>query len=105
MTPGLQARVAKAFRVRGSGTREVYFRARKVARFFRDAGRRQTLASLGTPRFHVPREAGFLPLAPGTFEETPAVIADARAALVHYDATQPAQGKNRKRFLLNVLDA
>jgi hypothetical protein len=53
----------------------------------------------------VPREAGFLLLAPGTFEETPAVIADARAALAHYDATQPAQGKNRKRFLLNVLDA
>jgi hypothetical protein len=97
--------MAKAFRVRGSGTREVYFRARKVARFFRDARRRQTLASLGPSRFHVPRATGFLLLAPGTFEETPAVIADARAALAHYDATQPVQGTNRKRFLLSVLDA
>src|ERR1044071_8080933 len=101
MTADLSARVAKAFRVRGSGTREVYFRARKVARFFRDAERRQTLAGLGAPRFHVPREAGFLLLAPGTFDETPAIIADARAALVQYDAAQPPQGKNRKRFLQN----
>jgi hypothetical protein len=82
----------------------VYFRARKVARFFRDAGRRQTLARLEAPRFHIPREAGFLLLAPGTFEETSAVIADARAALAHYDVTEPPH-RSRKQFLQNVLDA
>jgi hypothetical protein len=105
MTPALRARVAKAFRVRGTGTREVYFRARKVARFFRDGDRRQMLANLGRPRFHIPRADGFLLLAAGTFEETPAIIRDACAALSRFDAAQPPDGKNRKRFLQNVLDA
>jgi len=40
--------------------REVYYRARRAARVFWDARRRQTLSSLGAPRFHIPREAGFL---------------------------------------------
>ncbi len=105
MTSDLSTRVAKAFRIRGTGTREVYFRARKVARFFRDAGRRQTLARLAAPRFDIPREAGFLLLPPGTFEEASAVIADARAALSRYDAAAARKAKTWKPFLQNVLDA
>jgi len=60
MTPDFSTRVARAVRVRGPGMREVYYRARRAARVFWDARRRQTLSSLGAPRFHIPREAGFL---------------------------------------------
>lgn len=41
----------------------------------------------------------------GRFPETDAIVNEARAALASYDSVNPPAGKNRKRFLQNVLDA
>jgi hypothetical protein len=104
ITPGLHARVSKAFRVRGTGVRQVYFNARRAERFLRDAPRRAALRALPSRTYDIDGDRGFLVLPPHTFEETPAVIADARVALHRFNATSPPGVKNRKRFLLNVLD-
>jgi len=71
--------------------------------FVRDARRRAVLRQLSSP-MTIPRREGFLVLPPGAFAEMPAIVADARAALALYDQAAPPAGKNRKRFLLNVLD-
>ena len=105
MLSALQSKIAKAFRVRGSGVRQIYFNARRASRFLRDAPRRSVLATLPPTDITIGREAGFLVVPPGRFAETPAIVADARAALARYDAATPPAGKNRKRFLQNVLDA
>jgi hypothetical protein len=105
MPTELRARIAKAFRVRGPGVRQIYVNARRASRFLRDAPRRSALAALPPTDITIGREAGFFVVPPGRFEETPAIVADARAALVRYDASAPPDGKNRKRFLQNVLDA
>src|ERR1051325_11975782 len=105
MASDLQARVAKAFRVRGPAVRSVYFTMRRAGRFLRDAERRSVLASLPPAEFQIPHDAGFLLLPPATFGETPEVVRDAREALAKFDAAVPPGGKNRKRFLQNVIDA
>jgi len=99
----LHARISKAFRVRGDRARHFYVHARRAMQFVRDARRRAVLRQLSSPITIQGRE-GFLVLPPGAFAEVPAIVADARAALALYDQAAPPAGKNRKRFLLNVLD-
>jgi len=101
----LHARISLAFRRRGPGVRRIYFNARRAGRFFKDAPRRSALAALPPADIHIPPDAGFLVAPEGRFEETAAIVAEARAQLVRFDATAPPPGKNRKRFLQNVLDA
>ena len=105
MPSALQSRIAKAFRVRGPGVRQIYFNARRAGRFLRDAPRRSVLATLGPTDIDIARDAGFLVVPVGRFEQTHRIVAESRAALAQYDATAPPPGKNRKRFLQNVLDA
>ncbi len=100
----LHARISKVFRVRGDRARHLYVETRRVLRFVRDARRRAVLRQLSGP-ITIPRHDGFLVLPPASFAETPAIVADARAALARYDETAPQEGKRRKRFLVNVLDA
>ncbi len=101
----LHARVAKAFRVRGPRVRVIYHRARRIERFFRDAGRRTAGRHLPVTDVVIDRRVGFLVRPPGTFAETDQIVADARQALSSFNAGTPPEGKNRKRFLQNVLDA
>jgi hypothetical protein len=105
MPSALQSRIAKAFRVRGPAVRRMYFNARRASRFLRDAPRRSVLATLPSTDLDIAGNAGFRVIAPGRFEETPGIVAESRAALARYDAATPPAGKNRKRFLQNVLDA
>jgi len=105
MNSDLSARVTKAFRVRGSRVRHVYHTWRRVERFFRDSDRRSTLGQLPSTTVRIPRERGFLVVPPGAFAETGEMVRDARQALAQFDATAPPSGKNRKRFLQNVIDA
>jgi hypothetical protein len=62
------------------------------------------LAALPSTDIGIARDAGFRVVAPGRFDETPGIVAEARATLARYDAAAPPAGKNRKRFLQNVLD-
>ena len=103
--PTLQSKIAKAFRVRGPGLRRIYFNARRASRFLRDAPRRSILATLSRTDVDIPADAGFVVASPERFPETNAIVHEARAALASYDATSPPSGKNRKRFLQNVLDS
>ena len=105
MPSSLHARISKAFRRRGPAVRQFYVHARRAGRFFKDAGRRAAFASLPGSDIHVGADDGFAVIPPGRFNETTAIVADARAALARFDATAPPAGKNRKRFLQNVLDA
>ena len=102
--PTLHSRISKAFRVKGDGLRQVYFQARRAERFLRDSPRRAALRRLPPSPFTIRPDDGFLVLPPGTFDEVDAVVADARDALARFDAAAPPGGKNRKRFLVNVLD-
>jgi len=104
-TPDLHSRISKAFRVKGDGVRRLYFAARKAERFLRDAPRRATLRALPSSSITIPRPAGFLVLPPGTFAEIPDVVAHARDTLARADESAPRAGKNKKRFLFNVLDS
>ena len=99
-----QARISKAFRRRGPGVRRIYVTARRATRFFKDAPRRSALAALPPTGMHIAADAGFVVVPPGRFDETAAIVADARAAMARFDANAPPPGKNRKRFLQNVLD-
>jgi hypothetical protein len=107
MTMGatLHARIAHAFRRRGPGVRQIYVTARRASRFFKDAPRRSALATLPPTDIHIPPATGFLVTADSRFEEAPAIVAEARDALARFNASAPPPGKNRKRFLQNVLDA
>jgi hypothetical protein len=105
MRAELQSRIAKAFRVRGPAVRRIYFNARRASRFLRDAPRRSVLATLSRSDVHISTDDGFVVVPPGRFPETEAIVRDARAALARYDAAAPPGGKNRKRFLQNVLDS
>ena len=101
----VRSRLAKAFRVRGPRVRRIYHQARRVERFFLDAERRSVRDQLPTSDIRIAPDRGFLVLPPAAFVETAAIVADARDHLARFDAAQPPQGKNRKRFLQNVLDA
>lgn len=100
---GIGTRVSRAFRVRGDGVRRAYAMARRTARVLRDGPRRAEFRRLPSAPFRISEEAGFLVVPPGSFEEVPAIVADAHTALGRYDAAAPV-GKSRKRFLVNVQD-
>jgi hypothetical protein len=101
----LHARFSKAFRVRTEGVRRLYVTARRAERFLRDAPRRAVLQRLPVEgAVTIPYDEGFTVLPAARFEEVPGVIAEARRALERFDAATPPEGKNRKRFLVNVLD-
>jgi len=101
----MEARIAKAFRVRGPRARAWYVRARRAARFFHDRDRRAVLAALPPPAFQIPLAHGYLVLPPATFEETRTIITDAADWLRAFQSSEPSFGKKRKRFLQNVLDS
>ena len=101
----LHARISKAFRRRGPAVRQLYTQARRAKRFFKDAPRRAALTTLPASDIALAADVGFVVLPPGCFDETAAIVTDARAALARFDATALPSGKNRKRFLQNVLDA
>jgi hypothetical protein len=105
MASALQSKIAKAFRVRGPGVRRLYFNARRASRFLRDAPRRSILATLSRTDVDIPTPVGFVVAPHGRFPETDAIVTEARAVLASYDTASPPAGKNRKRFLQNVLDA
>lgn len=104
MASTLEARISKAFRVRGPRARRLYANAKRASRFFRDGRRRAALAALPPADFRIASDAGFLVVPPGRFGEADGIVAHARAALASFDAAAPPAGKNRKRFLQNVLD-
>lgn len=104
MSAHLQAKITKAFRRRGPAVRQIYANARRVTRFFKDAPRRSVLAGLTDVGIAIPPDRGFLVVPADRFPETAAIVADARAAWGRFDASAPPRGKNRKRFLQNVLD-
>lgn len=102
----LSQRLTKAIRVRGDGARRTFHVARRAARFLRDMPRRAALRSLPATSLEIPRREGYLLRSPGSFEEVPAIVADAHAALARFEAgAGPAGNAIRKRFLVNVLDA
>jgi hypothetical protein len=101
----VQARLAKAFRVRGPRVRRIYHHARRIERYFRDAERRVVGRCLPSTAIDIAPARGFLVLPPGSFPESDGIIAEARDALARFDAAAPPEGKNRKRFLQNVVDA
>jgi hypothetical protein len=105
VSSGLHARISKAFRVRNDAVRRVYFNARRAERFLRDAPRRAALRALPAAPFTIAPDQGFLVVPPGSFEEVPALVADAHATLARHDASELLDVKNRKRFLVNVLDS
>ena len=99
----LSERMTKAIRIRGDAERRVFHAARRVGRFLRDGPRRAALRSLGPARLHISAADGFLVVPPGSFDEVPALVADAHAALARFDAAAPSS-ESQKRFLVNVLD-
>src|SRR5689334_17124136 len=105
MDADFRSRLTKTFRVRGVGLRRAYHTWRRVERYFRDSPRRSMLASLPPTALRIQRDDGFLVVEPGVLAEGAHVVRDAREALALYDAAAPPTGKNRKRFLQNVLDA
>jgi hypothetical protein len=100
-----RTRLTKTFRGRSPRVRQVYHTWRRVERFFRDADRRSALGQLPPTTLHIPHERGFLIIPPGAFGESDHIVREARQALARFDAAAPPAGKNRKRFLQNVLDA
>lgn len=104
MSPGLSARVNKAFRVRGDRVRWIYFTARRLERFGRDRRRREQLQHLPPTALEIPADRGFLILPPGWCAEGPDVVASAWDALRRFNAAEPVATKSQKRFLVNVLD-
>ena len=104
MSARFQERITRAFRRRGPAVRQIYVTARRATRFFKDAPRRSAMAALKDADIAIPADLGFIVVAPDRFPETAAIVADARAALDRFDGSGPRQGKNKKRFLQNVLD-
>ena len=99
------ARLTRTFRGRSAGVRQVYHTWRRVERFFKDSDRRSALQQLPQTNLRIERDLGFHVAPPGVFGEADDIVREARAALAAFDATAPPAGKNRKRFLQNVLDA
>ena len=99
------ARLTKTFRGRSAGVRRVYHTWRRVERFFKDSDRRSALQRLPQTNLRIEHDLGFHVVPPGVFGETDDIVREARQALASFDATTPPAGKNRKRFLQNVLDA
>ena len=85
--------------------RQVYHTWRRVERFFKDSDRRSALHQLPHTNLRIERDLGFQVVGPGVFGETDDIVREARQALASFDASAPPAGKNRKRFLQNVLDA
>src|SRR2546426_913299 len=70
-----------------------------------DWNRGSSLENLPSTDVRIARERGFLIVPPGAFGKTDDIVREAQQALKKFDATPPPAGKNRKRFLQNVLDA
>jgi hypothetical protein len=105
MDSEFRARLTKNFRGRGLRVRQVYHTWRRVERFFRDADRRRALGQLPPTTLRIPHERGFLVIPPGAFAESNNIVGEAKQVLSSFDVAAPPAGKNRKRFLQNVLDA
>jgi hypothetical protein len=102
----LGERLTKAIRIRGDGARRTFHAARRAARFLRDGPRREALRRLPPSTIEIPSADGFLVQPPGAFEEVPAIVADAHAALARFEAAAAGPRRDsQKRFLVNVLDA
>jgi hypothetical protein len=99
----MQMDIRRLVRGRSAGVRELYSSLRRTGAFFRDRERRR-LRSAAEPLFVVPEDRGFLVLPPGRLPGVDAVIADARERLRHVDYDDLPEVKNKKRFLLNILD-
>ena len=103
MADHLGQRLTKAIRVRGDSERWMLHTARRAGRFMRDRPRRAALRRLAPGWFEIPARDGFLVQPPGTFDEVPAIVADAHATLARFDVSA-GDPSSWKRFLLNVLD-
>ncbi len=99
----MHEQVAKAFRVRGPVARAWYVRARRAGRFLRDRERRAAVHDV-SPAWHIADDRGLLVLPPSTFAEVADVITTARGWLDRFQPAQLPRGKNRKRFLQNLID-
>ena len=69
-------RLTKAIRVRGDAARQAYHVARRAGGLLRDRPRRTALRELPPTLFDIVKSDGFLVLPPGSFPETPAVVAE-----------------------------
>ena len=97
-------RLTKAIRVRGDAARQAYHVARRAGGLLRDRPRRTALRELPPTLFDIVKSDGFLVLPPGSFPETPAVVAEAHAALARFEAEKRAGPDSWKKFLVNVID-
>lgn len=103
MAADIAARVARAFRVRGRGTRRVYVEARRLGRYLRDARRRALLGALPATDLHLPPDTGLAIVSRARWPEVDEIVADATRIVAGLE--RPPEGaKGRKRFLQNVLD-
>lgn len=97
------AQLQKSIRTSSPGVRWLYAGARRGLALVRDRARYAAVRQASRSAHAIRREDGFLVLRPGAIPGTDAVVEEARAALAAFDREQPPAGKNRKRFLVNVL--
>ena len=98
----LGARLKRAFRDGSPDARQVYVAFRKARAVLRDRGRRAALRALPSTPHRIPEQTGFLVVPAGALDADP-VVEQAREALAVYDRDRPPAGKNKKRFLVNVM--
>jgi hypothetical protein len=82
--------------------RLAYAAAQREAFKQRDRRRFEAAAALTSP-YAVPAHAGFLVLPAGSLPGVMPIVAEAHASLAAFDRERPPAGKNKKRFLVNVL--
>jgi hypothetical protein len=99
----MQIDLRRLVRGRSAEIRELYSGLRRAGAFFRDRERRR-LRRAADPLFVVPEDRGFAVLPPGRLPGVDAVIADACELLRRIDGQPLPQVKNKKRFLVNILD-
>jgi hypothetical protein len=101
---GLGQQITKAIRIRSDGVRGMYTAFRRAERYWRDGDRRTVYRQLPAPAWSLPDARGFATFAPGTFDEIPAIVADARASLERSEREGLPATASRKRFLVPVQD-
>lgn len=99
----LGARVNRAFRDGSADARRVYVAVRKARALFRDRRRRTIVRTLPATAHRIPEPAGFLVVPAGALDGVSEVVEHALRALAAHDRDRPPAGKNKKRFLVNVL--
>lgn len=99
----LGVRLHRTVRDGSADVRSLYVAARKTGAFLRDRPRRAILRGLPPPVHAISRDAGFLIVSADALPSVGLVVAEAQAALSHFDQHRPPDGKNKKRFLVNVL--